>query len=281
MKSPSNGREIPKIVTVTPEEAMALLEMNGSNRPLIDQHVKRIARQIVDGKWRFNGDTIKISSNNDILDGQHRLWAIIEAKIAVETIVVRGIEPDAFATIDTLRRPRSGSDVLALLGATNSRSTISVALQWLTRWQRKVLETYRAPINRIENSDIEQAYRDNPGIARAAEAASRLRGLANPGLIAFFYFVLTNRNPDLAERMMHTLENPAGVGINDPFFRLRAYFTSDKARKDPLTTIVYMIKAANAAYENRELKNLSWRNQGSFAEPFPTLNVGHTDVNHR
>ncbi len=281
MKSPASSREAPKIVTVSPEDAMALLESNGSNRPLNDQHVRRIARQIVDGKWRFNGDTIKISSTNDILDGQHRLWAIIEAKTPVETIVVRGIEPDAFATIDTLRKPRSGSDVLALLGATSHRSTISVALQWLTRWQRKCLETYRAPQNRIENSDVEQAYRDNPGIARAAEMASRLRGLANPGMIAFFYFVLTNRNPDLAERMIHTLENPAGVGVNDPFFRLRAYFTSAVARKDPLTTIVYMIKAANAAYDGREIKTLNWRSQGSFAEPMPALNVGHTDVNHR
>lgn len=280
MKSPSS-REAPRVVTVTPEDAMALLDSNKSNRPLNDQHVRRIANQITDGKWRFNGDTIKISSTNDVLDGQHRLWAIIEAKAPVETIVVRGIEPDAFATIDTLRKPRSGSDVLALLGATHHRVVISTALQWLTRWQRKCLEAYRAPSNRIENSDVEQAYRDNPGIARAAEAASRLRGLANPGVIAFFYFVLTNRNPDLAERMMHTLENPAGVGINDPFFRLRAYFTSDKARKDPLTTIVFMIKAANAAYEGREVKTLSWRNQGSFAEPFPALNVGHADVNHR
>lgn len=281
MKSPDSPREAPKIVTLTPEDAMALLESNASNRPLNDQHVRRIARQIVDGKWRFNGDTIKVSSTNDILDGQHRLWAIIEAKMSVVTIVVRGIEPDAFATIDTLRKPRSGSDVLALLGATSHRVVISTALQWLTRWQRKCLETYRAPSNRIENSDVEQAYRDNPGIMRAAESASRLRGLANPGIIAFFYFVLTNRNPDLAERMMHTLENPAGVGINDPFFRLRVYFTSDKARKDPLTTIVFMIKAANAAHEGREIKTLSWRNQGSFAEPFPALNVGHTDVNHR
>lgn len=267
----------PKIVTLSPEDAMHMLESNASNRPLNDQHVRRIARQIAEGKWRFNGDTIKISTGNDILDGQHRLWAIIEAKIPVETIVVRGIEPDAFATIDTLRKPRSGADVLALLGADRHRVVLSTALQWLTRWQRKCLEEYRAPANRIENSDVEQAFRDNPGMARAAESANKLRGLANPGLIAFFYFVLTNRNPDLAERMMHTLENPAGVGINDPFFRLRGYFTSDKARKDPLTTIALMIKAANAAHKGGEIRVLSWRTQGSFPEPFPKLDVGHYD----
>ncbi len=274
MRGPSNN--LTK-VTITPEDAAQLLEANGSNRPLNEQHVKRIARQIMDGKWRYNGDTIKISSTNDILDGQHRLWAIIEAKQAVETIVVKGIEPDAFATIDTLRKPRSGSDVLALVGVTRQRSAVSVGLQWLIRWQKKVLEEYRAPENRIENSDIEEAYRNNPGIVRAAERANKLRGVTNPGMLTFFYFVLSNRNPDLAERMMHTLENPSGIGIDDPFFRLRMYFLNQTSRKDALVTIALMVKAANAAHKGKDVKLLNWRNQGTFAEPFPTLDVGNYD----
>jgi len=278
MKSPD--KTPPKIVTLTVEDAVALLESNTLNRPLNDQHVKRIARQIMDGKWRFNGDTIKISRKRSILDGQHRLWAIIEAKTPVQTIVVYDIEEEAFATIDTIRKPRSGSDILTLIGAKNNRSTISVGLQWLIRWQRKTLEEYRAPQNRLENSDIEEAFKNNPGIARAAEVASRLRGVANPGLLCFFYFILTNRNPDLAERFIHTMANPAGAGINDPFFRLRSYFMS-RDRKDHLVSIALMIKASNAAYEDREVKLLTWKNQGSSAEPFPKLNVGHSDVNHR
>jgi hypothetical protein len=274
MRGPSNP--LTK-VTITPEDASQLLEANSNNRPLNEQHVKRIARQILEGKWRFNGDTIKISSTNDILDGQHRLWAIMEAKIPVETIVVRGIEPDAFSTIDTIRKSRSGSDVLALVGVSHHRSAISTGLQWLIRWQRKTLENYRAPQNRLENSDIELAFKDNPGIARAAERSTRLRSVFNPGLLTFFYFVLTNRNPDLAERLMYTLENPSGIGMDDPFFRLRAYFLNPNSRKDTLVSIALMIKAANAAHKKKDVKVLNWRNQGTFAEPFPTLDVGQYD----
>ena len=245
-----NEREKPQIEIITPTKAAELLEANNHNRPLNEQHVHRIARQIIEGKWKFNGDTIKIAINNDVLDGQHRLWACIESKQPIETIIVRNIERDAFATIDTLRKPRSGADILALNGVTNYRSTISVALQWLIRYQRKILLEYRAPANKIENSDIEQAFRDNPGVVRAAERANKLRGLSSVGLIAFFYFVLSNRNPELAEQMIHTLENPAGVSVNDPFFRLRSYLTQVQ-HKDPIVTIALMIKAANAAYENR------------------------------
>lgn len=267
--------EQPQVITLTPEMAASLLEHNQLNRPLSDQHVKRIADQIISGNWKFNGDTIKVSSDGEVLDGQHRLWAIIEAKTPVETILVHGIQREAFSTIDTIRRQRSGADVLSLNGATRHRQALSTALTWLLRWQWEVLEEYRAPQNRVENSDIEQAFREHPGMIRAVERSAVLRRLVNTGLIAFIYYVFSNRHSDLAERMMNTLENPAGVGIHDPFFRLRAYFTADHTmKKDAIVTIALAIKAANAAQEGRQIQVLTWKHQGKVAEPFPHLTIG-------
>lgn len=261
-----------EMVTLTPEMAADLLEHNTLNRPLNDQHVARIARQIVDGKWKFNGDTVKVADTGDVLDGQHRLWAIIEAKVPVETIVVRGIARDAFATIDTLRKPRSAADLLSLNGVTRHRPAIGAALAWLLRWQRGCMEEFRAPKNRIENSDIEAALAAHPGIARAIERVRNLRGLVNPSLIGFIYYVLANRNHALAERMIGTLENPAGVAVDDPFFKLRCYFTADHwQRKDALNSIALTIKAINAAHRGEKVKLLKWHSQGSNAEKFPAL----------
>jgi len=114
-------------VKITPKMAMDLLEHNTLNRPLSDGHVKRLAQQIIDGKWKYNGDTIKVSKDGAILDGQHRLWAVIEAKRPIETVIIRGIARDAFATIDTTRRLRSGGDVLALNGVTTYRTQAATA----------------------------------------------------------------------------------------------------------------------------------------------------------
>lgn len=261
-------------IVLTPELATELLERNGLNRPLSDQHVSRIARQIKAGKWRFNGDTIKIADSEDVLDGQHRLWAVIEAKQPVETLIVYGIPREAFATIDTLRKPRSGSDVLALNGAHHYRPAISGALQWLIRWQRKTLLDFRNPKNRVENADIEEMFASHGGIVTAAERATKLRRVFNPSMLTFLYYVMVNRNPDLAERMMRTLEYPSAVESNDPFFCLRAYFVSDHQRtKQPLTTIALAIKAANAAYKNQTVQILNWRSQGERPEPFPVLKI--------
>ena len=273
-KTPLPSQDALQIVTVTPEMAVQILERNELNRPLNDQHVHRIARQITEGKWKFNGDTIKISSDHSVVDGQHRLWAIIEAKQAVDTIIVTGIERDAFATIDTLRKPRSGSDVIALAGTLKYRNMIAAALGWLIRYQRGVLQTYNQPQNKVENSDIEAAFKEHPGIVRAVERCMPLRGLANPGIVAFAYYVALDRNGLLAEKLVDTLIDPAGVSINDPLFRLRSYFTSDHhKRKEAVMSIALMFKALNAAKAGRKVSALSWKNQGRNPEAFPKLEV--------
>lgn len=261
-------------VRVTPEMAMRLLEANKLNRPLATGHAERIASQILDGKWRFNGDTIKISEQGDVLDGQHRLWAIIESKTPVDTIIVYGIERDAFATIDTIRKPRSLGDTVALSGNARYRSSIGAALAWLVRWQRGCLETYKAPKNRIENSDVESALAENPGIVRAVERAHGVRSVANPGLIGFLFYLVTNRDEALAERMMETLIDPAGVSVNDPFYRLRHYFISDHhKKKEALMSIAVAVKAINAASAGKKVQVLNWRHQGKSPESFPVLEL--------
>lgn len=269
-----NESRLEKII-LTPERASELLECNTINRPLSDAHVRRLARQIDDGKWKFNGDTIKIAKTGDVLDGQHRLWAVIEAKKGVETIVVHGIEKDAFSTIDTLRKPRSGSDIIALAGQARYRGIIASSLSWMMRWQRCCLEDYRAPQHRIENSDIQEAFAAHPGMTRAVERVRNLRNLANQPIMAFLYYLLANRNPELAERMISTLEDPAGVSTLDPFFKLRVFFTTDHHRKkEPLVIIALAIKAINAAHMGHKLNVLSWKNQGAKVEEFPQLRVG-------
>lgn len=262
-------------VLLTPDMATSLLEHNQLNRPVKDQHVKRIADQIVRGKWRFNGDTIKVSDDGGILDGQHRLWAVIESKTPVETIIIRGIAREAFATIDTVRAPRSGGDTLSLLGVARHRNIVSGALSWYIRYRRGVLETYRAPQNRVENSDIETAFDQNRNIVKAVEQAMRVRRLANPSVLSFVYYVAANRNPALAARMIAVLENPAGVSVNDAFFLLRSHFASgyDPKKRDPVQSIALAFKALNAAHIGAELKRLTWQSQGQNAEAFPKLDI--------
>lgn len=263
-----------EIITLTPDMAKEMLEFNKLNRPLDQGHVNRLERQILNGKWIFNGDTIKLADTGDVLDGQHRLWAIFQSGKAVETVIVHGVKREAFSTVDAVRKPRGGADILSLNGVTRYRVEAAAALNWLVRYQRGILADYRNPKNKIENSDIEQCYAENPGIVEAVSRMAFTRKLYSPSVMAFVYYVLANRNQELAERMADTLENPAGASVRDPFFRLRSNLLDMRhARRDGLVAIAWCFKAANAAKSGEKIERLVWKNQGQNPEPFPKLKI--------
>ncbi len=263
-----------KRILLTPEMATELLNHNGLNRPVSDPHVRRLVDQIKRGLWQFNGDTIKVSDAGEILDGQHRCWACVEAAMPIETIVVKGIPRAAFATVDTLRKPRGAADILSLNGVTAHRREAAVALTWLVRWQRKPPTLASGSGQRVENSEIEAAYAHHPNIVQAAQVATPcVRGFVSPGLIAFIYYIFSNRDHDLAERFIKTLESPAGLPISDPFFKFRQYLVSgNKERKKTAQVVIAMaIKAANAAHAGKKIESLMWKNSGAKPEIFPKI----------
>lgn len=67
-----------EVETITPELAADLLSRNMKNRPVSQQRVRKYMAAMVAGKWLLNGEAIKISIDGRLIDGQHRLKAIIQ-----------------------------------------------------------------------------------------------------------------------------------------------------------------------------------------------------------
>ncbi len=105
-------------MTITPKIAEDFLNHNTCNRPLIQTTVDDYVQQMKKGKWRLNGEPIIFSKTNVILDGQHRLWAVVESGVTIKCDVRYGIEDDTFPTMNT-GRGRQASDVLAISGIEN------------------------------------------------------------------------------------------------------------------------------------------------------------------
>jgi hypothetical protein len=101
--------------TLTPALAQALLQRNPNNRNLSMARAKVLAASITRGEWAANGESIIVDSNGNLLDGQHRCMAVILANQAINTLLVEGVDPSAFATID-LGKQRSAADLLSVAG---------------------------------------------------------------------------------------------------------------------------------------------------------------------
>lgn len=65
---------------ITPETAKSWLLKNVHNRPLRDGLVTTYATDMANEQWQSNGESIKFSSEGELLDGQHRLAAVIFGK---------------------------------------------------------------------------------------------------------------------------------------------------------------------------------------------------------
>ncbi len=76
-----------KIQTVTPRRAAEYLERNTANRPLSKRTVREFAEAMRRGEWRVTHQGIAFDTEGALVDGQHRLAAIIEADLPVETTV--------------------------------------------------------------------------------------------------------------------------------------------------------------------------------------------------
>ena len=106
-----------ELVRITPAMAEQILAQNVElNRRLNNALVARYAADVVNGDWHeANAETIKIAPDGTLLDGQHRLSAVVESGRTVRFLVVRNVDPAALATVDT-GKARSFADVLHMQG---------------------------------------------------------------------------------------------------------------------------------------------------------------------
>jgi hypothetical protein len=116
---------------ITPAQAERYLERNTNNRNIRPKHLDKLASDIVEGRWHMNGSSIVFNGDGTLLDGQHRLSAIVKAGVPVDMVVVRGVSKAAMATIDA-NITRKASDVAALRGYVNTNQLIGTVRLLIT-----------------------------------------------------------------------------------------------------------------------------------------------------
>ena len=116
---------------ITPEVAEEMLTHNTNNYRLISkQIVDRYVDEIQGNAWEENGDTIVFNTDGVLLNGQHRLTAVVKAKRPIVSLVVRGL-PDS--QIFDIGRKRSTRVVLLSEGHSHANSTTISAINVLVK----------------------------------------------------------------------------------------------------------------------------------------------------
>lgn len=87
-------------ILVTPEIARDMLTLNARNRSVRERTVRQFADLMRRGLWTENHpDSISFSQRHELIDGQHRLLAIVSSQQAQPMNVVFGVAEEAKLTI--------------------------------------------------------------------------------------------------------------------------------------------------------------------------------------
>jgi hypothetical protein len=130
---------VAKATLITPSLAQNMLETSARtgfiNRNISQVMVRIYAQQMKKGEWILSNDAICIDNEGAIINGQHRLQAIILSGCSVMMLVCYGIDRNAFSKMDRVKR-RTDADNLSVLGVANNK-TIAPGLRTLATYLSK------------------------------------------------------------------------------------------------------------------------------------------------
>ena len=109
-----------ELVTVNKKVAEEMLKNNKVNRNQKEKVIKKYANDMRKGNWKQNtAELIKFSKTNRLLDGQHRLLAIVMADIEMQMYIAFDLDDEVFDVLDT-GSVRTAGDAFKIAGVSYS-----------------------------------------------------------------------------------------------------------------------------------------------------------------
>jgi hypothetical protein len=269
MSDSNGGAVVVSAQRVTPEIASRWLGTGSvGQRPLNKAHVVRLAAEMVAGRWVLNNDAVCFDRAGQVINGQHRLSAVVASGATVPMMVATGMEAKAFAHMDR-PRIRAGGDMVAMAGGKNAilAAAITSAVvryeQGAIRaggWERLSLaETHAEYVAR--RNDIDAAARIARGIPRALGFG--------PSIIGAAYYILAKADAVRGPAFMESLLTGTGAELAARDLRESIIQRGKNSRRQPYEQLAVIIKQWNKRDHGNRVMNAYYRGTGDRAEPFP------------
>lgn len=258
------------VEVITPDVARDILASNSHNRNLRSARVIQLVEALRRGEWVLNGETIKIAEDGTLIDGQHRLQAVLDSGVSIETLVMRNMPMDVQDTVDTGRRRRL-ADILAIEGHSDSHA-LGAALSMLYRFRTNKRIDYSHSGAPSPQQALELLARE-PGIRDSVREARRVtKHVGGPiGIFSALHYLFMEVDPAAATEFFNRLADGADLRKDDPLLHLRnQLFRPKKDRhyaQSPSNLAALTIKAFNLRRAGRRIDLLSFKK----TEKFPSI----------
>lgn len=164
------------VMSIGPSDAKELVKNRDHQRKLSRRTVSKYTKEMKAGRWKLSGASISIWVDTEgewgdkgeiyVLNGQHRLQAVIESGTTQDFLVVYEDNSDVFNTFDDALTRTIGTMVGLAIGPENSQA-ISVMAGMVLHYERHPKETWLT--NLVSKSEITE------WVEQQAEAGHRAR----------------------------------------------------------------------------------------------------------
>ncbi|MBT1161743.1 hypothetical protein [Bifidobacterium sp. SO1] len=266
---------------VTPQIAAEMLTHNTNNRNIRPTRIDVYVTDMLNGDWQDNGDPIRFDRNGRLLDGQHRLTALVKAGVSLDMWVARGLEPDSQRTMD-IGANRSFADYLKFRGESNVRNLACLATgdaKWnILQPSAAFSSGWKTVLSRNQIIDWFDRHADviRETALRTKSFVFRTGYLMPYSAIGTLYLNMSRIDSDDTDDFFDRLITGSGLEEGHPILTLKNTLIKAKAQSGNglNTTSRYKaaitIKAWNKYRRGESCQTLYWHPSGSKPEAFPT-----------
>lgn len=230
-----------KLVLITPEVAKDMLKNNiANNRPILYKTVQLYKNQMLNGNWINNHPgTYSINREGKLLDGQHRLSAIIESGMSFYAYIAE-VDTSVMPTIDEGRK-RTAGNAAQVIGIPNANCVVASI-----RIYQSLINNNVQKIITYSNLDIIDAYhKDKQRIDKIVYLCKILYAknkIISPSVSSALWMYFDNLDSEDAESFINQLVTGRDV-INETIFLLRDRLIQEKTnlRKTPQSNLIALI----------------------------------------
>lgn len=260
---------------INPPLAEEYLRHHKVNRPLREKHVLRYVGMMMQNQWKLTHQGIAFDSEGNLIDGRHRLTAIVRSGVTVRMKVTRNADLDTIHLVDGGIK-RNLADSLEIMGEKQPR-----ILATLINAYHKIQVAENESVAAAKSASPERTaalklLEANPGLRGSIAIGERVyRALRFPkGVAGALYYDMSSADAQEAEVFFEYLVSGSGLTEGDPIYSLRKKVqreSGSRPRRNHLDYAAWTRKAWNAWLAGDDLQIITWSPGGQRKEGFPKL----------
>jgi hypothetical protein len=243
MESFSSNEIVDMKVSISPADAQTMIEENHPlNRPVDKGLVELYARDMKAGLWRVTGDPIRFDTKGRLIDGQHRLHAIILSGVTLTKVtLILGLGEDVFPVID---QGKSRTNLQALRMQGLEINSLAVAIARASFWGLDACKDRLSPNEIKERYEKYKPAIDYAAKLRASSAISVTYAPIRVVVMRGFYHL----NAESLDEFVKTLDSGEPASEADVWaVRLRNAYLAKRTQSNHHDTRTELMKRAITA----------------------------------